>query len=351
MQETVAVEVRPVQKKSKKKGLIIGLIVAATVILGVVVTGLLTNWFGLLSPLHRLIRATSNTLEAESMTISVVGVDGEEFDYKYTIDEAGDITLLIEDDNSRSLIHDDEGYFFRDYWSYAGNFEINDNVTDIRDNLMSDEVDWKDILKKFDAEEHVDPDAVVPFLKALYIEYLCDETWLEEKAGFKRDGDVYTFKPDIEELGDVILQLDDEHDLFSYNLKKDLKRLIKQWDEIGEVEKLEFTVDGKYLSKIVLEVSDNYDSYEVVVEFSDIDETVLSEVIDEVEEWIENDHCAECGNRMYGYVFSGYRCQACYYGYYYCERCGDYAEGSPYSSSHYSELCFDCYYYLTVLIK
>lgn len=339
----------PQPVKKSKKGWLIGVIVALVVIVGGVIAGLLTDWFGLATPLHGLISATEKTLKAESMTVRFKAED-DEYEFRLKIDpKTQKVVAMTSDDYADYLFVDGKQYVYEDEYSWVDTLYDEDELMDVIDEFwMEDGVDWEALIKEYDLEDDIDADVVDTFLKSLYRDCLCNDEWLEEYLSFEKDGDVYHFEPDLRAMGKDILDRADEAELFSS--KQLMRSLRSAVDEVADevaIASLDITVQDGYLSCISGTLINKYynSEYDFTVEISDVNETEITEqeiedFIGKVETAIEKDTCPTCGKRLYG-DSSCSNCSSPKK----CDRCGS-TNSVNYSSYAYDDLCWNCYYYL-----
>lgn len=336
----------PQPVKKPKKGWLIGAIVALVVIVGGVIAGLLTDWFGLATPLHGLISATEKTLKAESMTVRVTG-DDEECEIRWKMDrETYQAVAMWSDNGSDYLLSHGKQYRYSSQYPSVSVLHDEDELIDMIDEFLTDDgIDWEALIKEYDLEDDIDADVLDTFLKSLYRDCLCNDEWLEEYLSFEKDGDVYHFEPNIKAIGEDILDRADEAELFSKNAMRSLRSAVDEVADEVEIASLDITVQDGYLSSIRFTLIDHTYEYDYTVEISDVNETDITEqeiedFIDKVETAIEKDTCPTCGKRLYG-DSSCSNCSSSKK----CDRCGS-TNSVNYSNYAYDDLCWNCYYYL-----
>lgn len=382
--ESPVVTQTPVEKKSKK-GLLILMIAAAAVVL-LAVVGLLTNWFGLVSPLNKIGKAVMRTADADSITIKYrqsheYGWGDYEWEEEATIKavvdkEKNKATILVEDDNSVSLYEDGDEYYYRsdyedgrDYANvHEGNpDEVEDVMDEVKDVFDGKKINWGELVEKAELEDEIDKDEIDAFLKTLYKECLNNRKWRKECLGYQKDGKTYTFEPDVEALSESLIELCDNSDAFSRLAKREIESAIEDLMDSDVDITLSITLKGRYVSKISLELKSGDYKREIEIEISDVNETEIdaNKVIDKVERIMEENACDRCGE-YYGEYYAGEGEYWCYDCYYTCEECGGYGAdyerdgmrvcwncqyecdhcGDTYGSDEYTngELCYDCYY-------
>lgn len=363
----------------KKKALIICAIASLVVILGVVITGFLTDWFGLLSPLHGLIKAFKNTFEAENLTMNISVEQGDneaDLGLRYDIDIEKEELVVIGtmDDNDNILLYKGDAYNYASDDSYA---HIQEQAFD-EDEFFEkykeakeeqEDIDWEELFEDANLDDYVNGDEFEAFLTELYKEKLCDDEWLAEYLGFKEEDDVYTFKPDLADLSEEIADICDDSNAFTRDAKKAIRNALEADELLDLLEdidiQLSIKVDGGYISAIDFNL-ETPDEQEIIItiEFANVGETIISE--QEIKEFknktqnIIDDHtCNECGEVVFygehgdckecgehGDIDYDGMCWDCYYyssdyaGYGYCNRCQDY--GATYYSYYDHKLCDYC---------
>ena len=376
------------EKKGIKKPLIISL-VAALVVIGVVVTGFLTNWFGLGAPLNGLFKAAENMTEIESAKIKISGVssigdkkDNVKMDLKFNMDKDEETLSVISNgyNDDKMCLYDDVVYMIN---SSGRASKIDADTGELFDAIKEaeeEELDWDELVEQADLEDYVDADEIDEFLKTLYEDYFSDKGWLEEYLGFEKDGDDYIFEPDIKKLGKEIINICDDSDVFTKkgkeNIKEGINEFIEQAQDAKIKAKLTITVDSGYITAVVLDVTGENDgekaSVKFTVDITDINDTEISEseakkIKNEVEQIIADHECTECGEWVYDDEKDAHGdCYDCgehfsylneYSGHYYCDDCYDDQSSSTmygtnsgycwdcgdYASRRYDYLCFDCY--------
>ncbi len=358
-----------VVKKAPKKWLWI--LIAVLAALGVVATiGFLTNWFGLVSPLHKLGKAVMKTAQADSATI--------EYSIKYTNDGETDktkataklvldkdkkkVTCLMEDENSTTLYVSGDEYYYRepnedwdeDDRGYAAIYEGDGNDKDFFDNyndiVKDGKIDWAELVKKAELGEFINESKIDDFVETVYKECLSDKKWLKDNLGFELDGKTYVFKPDIEELGESIIDLCKDSKAFKKDAKKGIKNAMESMIESAEDNDvritISITVKKGYVSEINVMVKGEDDQkIEYTLSITNVNKTdipskEISSIKNKVRDWIEENACDKCGEDRGDYEFDGE--MLCFDCYYTCESCGGH-NWSDYERDG-KRLCYDCYY-------
>lgn len=345
------------KKKKKKKGLLIGLLVLLVLLIGTAVAGWLTNWFGLVTPLSGLLKAAKKTAEAGSFTVEISlkekgdwGSSKHSAEGRAIVDwEKKELTAFGEVNGDEYLLVDDDFYSLDGAYSYKSTMPVNEAGKESEElvDIQKGEIDWEGIFDRLGLDEQLNAKNMNAFIKKTYTDYLCDDEWLEENLGFEKDGGVYTFRPDVERVAESIVDMASETDVF----KKDAQNQVEDFlDDVNfnviQDFEVSFTVEGGYITnvKVVLEIDDELLTAEITL--TEIGKTTISQeeiddFIDEVEDFIEDDTCSECGYRMWGRD-ECYRCN-----YETCEYCyKDIHTGggeSTYGYEHYDPLCYDCY--------
>ena len=379
----VALEDLPVEPvetvPQKKKGAVKWILIAAAAILCLLaLVGWLTNWFGLVSPLHKLGKAMTKTFTADSFTINVtykVTADGDteeqEMTYCQVIDEKAETVTVYQESTSThegedglvertsmSLIEKDKSYscsLSNGKVSYASIAEKKNYTSDVLEQRnATKDMSWDEIIDAADLEDVLDADEMDAFVDHLYKDYFANKRWLKEEMGFIRDGNTYTFNVDLEDFVEWMIDVVDDADAFKKDARSSIKQGLKYYlEEMDESDtnlnlELSFTVEGRYLSNVHLELSGEVDGekgrVEIDVAITDVNSTEITsakKVKEKVNEWLEAegivyDECRECDDfgRVYG---PNLLCSDCYY---VCADCGEYGE---YEEDGYC-YCYDCYY-------
>lgn len=353
--------------EKKKTGLLIVLIAAAVVIIGAVVAGFLTDWFGLIEdtdagksndtdvsanantdpvgdtqmsdPPTSLVAAFEAFSDIDTMTI-IVTADVKTGDpalsssstltWRTVTDDDGKVTMLAQNDMATKLYLDGVTYTLEE--DYADKSE------------SEEDVDWNELLSGELFAEGVDAES---FVTALYQEYLTDEEWATAFLGYSRDGEVYTFEPDLYKLCKELMRIVEEKGAFTEENIDYLKTALDSWDESeaedsSETLKLVFTAKDNILTKMQLVIVEEGVSYDILMEITDVGTTVITDseiesVKKTVDEWVEKDICPECGQRLYGEELCWWCDEEADYDY--CENCGAY--GDVYVCGNYY-VCAEC---------
>lgn len=334
-------------ENKKRVIIIISIILSAAIVAGTVVTGFLTNWFGLdLGPMGKLLKAAQNTLSADSVKIEF-DENGYEMEFSYF--KLGDKTALYSDDDGyRALIYDGKNYSISGDGDYADIYENEefDTIFDTIDNINEgEEIDWDEIIEAFYLDDIVDDKHMDEFVELLIKEKFRDKEWLEKYLGFEKDGDKFKFDFKVDKAYKELIDLADKADILKED-KEELEETVEYME--GVTAEAEITIEDKKLSEIevVLEVKEYDDKYKYSVKFSDYNDCGLSkgeveDFIDEVEEAKEEydriHYCSDCGDwKSYGV------CWDCdYYGSGYCSSCGYYSYYDIYNREG-TYYCSDC---------
>lgn len=341
-------------KKSKRK-LIIAIIVAIVILAAVAVTGYLTDWFGLTPPIKKLFNSIDNTISANSMTLDVKLESGRG---EYTSDESANIRYVINPKAEELTIMIDDHYMIIDelfYYKSTGGtseyaaideYDISELFKYYNAFVVNKTFDMDligDAIDDADGSDYIDTDKLKPTLEMILEDYLFNEEWLEKTAKFSKDGDTYTFNPNLKKVfkdfrsicKDTDAIIDDE---LREELIEEIDDIIEEIEEDGLKLKITITVDGGYIKECVIEVEYGSNLYDepyydkLTISFSNINETeITNEEIqsfaDEVNRRIAENTCATCGDTTW-YSEHGS-----------CKECG-----AHYTSSYYDGYCYDCYY-------
>ena len=349
--EDTAIE--PVVEKNDKKRRIIrnSAIVAAIVF----VVGLLTNWFGMVSPIQGLIKAVGRTVKAESMTIKVemkrtyenggeVREYREETTTRLIIDkDKEEVTYLTEGEDYTTLYIDGEVFYYSDSYAYSFDDEFEEEFFDVYNDSVGSKkgIKWKKLIKKAELEDYLDYDEMDDFIKTFYKKLLCNKKWLKDTAGYSRSGNEYSFELDIEEFGEDIIDICDDSDALSRTAKRGvedyIEMLIEDAEEVdGEIE-IKATVKGGKLVKLKIIVETDSSKTEYTLKFSNINKTKISnktikEIQNTTEKMIEENTCEECGTELWWYDENEHGD---------CKRCREHGYLHEYRGNYY---CYDCWY-------
>lgn len=362
----VVAEETPVKKKVPKKWLLI--LIAVLAALGVVATvGFLTNWFGLVSPLHGLGKAFMKTAQAESATIqfSVKRTDdGDTYKEKATAKLVLDkdkkkVTYLTESDESTTLYVNGDEYYYRepddeDDRGYASIYEGEGNDKDFFDNyndiVKDGKIDWTELVKKAELGEYINESKIDDFIETVYEECLSDKEWLQDNLGFEKNGKTYVFEPDFEELGESIVDLCKDSKAFKKDAKQGIEDAMERMIEGAEDNDVRITVSitvkKGYISEINVVIKGEDDlKMEYTLSITNVNKTEItskeiSRVKNNVRDWIEENACDRCGEGIGDYEYDGE--MLCYGCYYTCESCGGH-NWSDYERDG-MRVCYDCRY-------
>lgn len=346
----------PVEKKPK--GWLRKLLIAAAVLCVLVVVGLFTNWFGLVSPLAKVGKSMMRTLKAESGTI-VYSVKTTSEDY--VSENVTEMRLVLDEEEKtyKAYIVTDRyternGDFSSSTSMYATDGDRGysctlrgDEVTWVniveedteeffeqREKLFEkqEDVDWDDVLEELDLEDYLEADEMDDFIKDVAKKYLGNRRWLKKNMGYSRQGNTITFDVDPETFIEAVLDVVDESDVFTRKAKREiedgLEAALDALDDTDLDIVFSFTTKGRYLSNIHLEMSGDIDGEEGKVEMdltiSDINKTDVSKTDIRKVKNLVKERLDEEGIE-----------------YTYCAICGEYGEICEYADG---QICWDCYY-------
>ncbi len=344
-------------KKKLPKWLI--LVIAAVVAVGALLIVLLTtHCFGLMDPLDKPLNAAKKTMKADNATIKVsINNDGEKQTYTAKLALNKDkkkVTVLYEDDDETTLIVDGVQYRYRETedGDYASISEKALNEKDFFKGynaiLEDGEIQWSAIVKEANLGSVIDAKKIDDFMDTFEKEYLNNKKWLKENLGYEKDGNTYVFKPDIEELGESIIDMCDDSKAFKKAAKEMIEEaieaLVEQADELKLRATVSVTVEKGYISKIRIELKgENIDKMDVTVSISDVNKTEISskdikKAQEKVQNWIEENSCVKCKEELGDYEFNDkLYCYDCYYT---CENCGEWGD----YERDGMRVCYDCRY-------
>lgn len=301
-------DVPPEAPKKRHVGLIIGIITAVVILGGILLAGLLTDWFGLAAdPCKEIAEAFSNTFASDSLTMDVymdtgstkmsgtltVAQDVQKHEFAFLLDgqieDSGftlDMTMGLSGD--KMVIGLAGQYYSIDvqeevdaYWDAAAS----------QDDDEQEDVDWEDILDLMEKElksqldsetlaeiyEHVDFEALDDCLEA-YGECYRDADWLENYAGYsksKENGEtIYRFNPQLQRFLKESLRMfrsafvqPEEYD----ELMDELKSGGDDFD--GTDICISFGVKDRLLTSIAMEVTVDGEKMELEYSFRDCNKT------------------------------------------------------------------------------
>ena len=281
-------------QKSKKKWLWIVAAVAAAVCAAVGI------FFGVSAlkgkgASQTLTNALRNTLSAPSVTAELSIYSDGSLDNFYHIEaeldlKHKDVTALIRNyDGDTVALYN--GYLMERYGSFVYKQDISDELMEAFDsyNTYSDgNVDVDSMLEDMDpwlrteAEEVLDFDVASDCVQELK-KCLNDKDWLEENAGYNvvKNGSETTYYVSIS-TRTVAAVLEIFKPAFRsqgsyYDLKEELV------DEVGGLA-CSYTTDGKYLTRITVDVVTDYSTNSVVIDFSNIGSTRVD--VDQLTYWL-----------------------------------------------------------------
>lgn len=282
----------PQKKKSKLLPILLTSGIALVLVIAVVVTGVLTNWFGFVSPLRGLGKAFTKTLGADSLSVNlnVELLDEDvDIDVKCVADEkrenlavkatvANYITFLMTDDTS---------YLLYKLGSYSSGeidhmYGFNDEFFDLRDDRGDFDLDdLDDIVEKSELNEIIKPQKAEAFVMDFYRNCLCSDKWLENYLGFDKSGNTYTFNVDMAKLVEDIYYRYKDSDYLTLEAKSDMDRympeIISECKANGARIRLTVTLDGGYLSKIDVALVTTGNATEISLKVFDVNKTIITD--------------------------------------------------------------------------
>ncbi|MBQ4066148.1 MAG: hypothetical protein IJD22_00760 [Clostridia bacterium] len=335
------------QNKNKLTAMIAAA-VAVIAVVGIVVAGIFTGWFGLAGkgPAIEVEEAINNTLFAGNFTASLKvgsGSDKISVDARVVINEKDEeIYYIIEDDDRKIALDGKDIYVYSEDYATSDDVDDLDEICDMYSQFKSGkDINWKSILKDMNIDDYVDYRQVEEFFDLLHSECLEDKEWVKKHLTLEKKKNEYTYELEIDDIIEELFAVAEEADVLDVD-EDDVDDLI---DELKGLDvEATVTLKNKYLSEVDIEISwDDFD-FDFYVEFTDVGETKiteeeLEEIADDVEAW-EDDHiCPDCGS--YSYDADEDYCPNCDDGYGYCDYCDDYDYLYEYGSY---DLCWDCYY-------
>ncbi len=320
----------PATKKKNRKPLIITLISVMMVLVIVLVMGLCTNWFGMVSPLNGLIQAVQNTVCADNLTVKSENVKI----YADWDREDGKPVVLVDAGYSSELYKNGKSYYYSGDYAYVGKLSNKEESFETLVEATNDSIDLDKALKALDLDDYLDGEDASTVLQEFYTEYLCDEQWLEDTLGFTKDGDTYIFQPDLRDLCKDVNNFCQDADAFDSDTRDTIEELIDELlDEVEKKDieiKIEVVVDGDYVSEIDIEYEYRQRNDRLLIKIDDVNTTEFDSEVEElennVEQWIEDNTCEVCNEVMYYEVHGT------------CAYCGEHASFYP----DESEICYEC---------
>lgn len=341
----------PQPAKKKNFGAMIGVAVAAVVIVGIVVAGFLTNWFGLAGgPLGTLVTAFEKTITSNSMTAEASVTrksdgykDKTKGDIRFQYDKKEEKFLIwVESDDAVTALDGKYIYYCSD--SYAYTEKIDDDYyfelyTDFRN---SKEIDYDDIIDTLELDDYVKGRKIEGFLETFKKECLGNKEWLQDYLGFEKNGNTYSFCAEVDELLEELIDRMDEARVLDLD-SDDVDELIEMYEGV----ELEATVviKNNTVSQFTFEMSDDEYSIEFDLELTDINKTkITQDELDELENDIEafgededDDDYEHDHDDDYDYDYTETEADDDYG---YCDNCNAYEELYYWYGDY---LCFDCY--------
>lgn len=377
-----AVEAEPTpeqpQKPKRKKWLIpvVAAVAAVAVLVGVLIGGMLTCWYGIGGPAATLALAAKNTLLANNLSLDLE-VEGlflgqniqAEGNARWKLNhKQEELTLIaglqsavndgLEEGSAYKLMIADEKLYLL---SYSGEsvtaVETLDYDTDVLWDLLDDEIDWEERIEGTVLETYLDAERMDAFAKAL-AEKFTDRKWLKNTLGYKKTGRVHRFDFALSDLLEELLDLADQEELLKNKL---VLNALENLDLPATNVVLEYTVEGGRLGEFRLQFGKPSEeaAFRLSMEFSKAGADKIKEKeIDEIRKQAKKQPdkqpdkqrvCPSCGEALTG--------DFCYYcaddgsgeeggseletSFGSCASCGTYTEMWWYGDKR---LCVDCYY-------
>lgn len=301
----------PEAPKNKSRFSLVQKIIAGAVCLALLICliGLCTNWFGLNGIGNQIARAAKKTLSADNMTIDLritddngneitgfaqlaINLKKEQITFYGELDMDGEVGVIALYDGYLLLGMDGE-YVTQDISDELDEFfdVYAENKDNYKDYIRGGKIDWEKLLTDEDlfgddaediydeACEYVDFKELNKSLSTLG-KKLNSKSWLKKNAGYsaKRSNGikVHTFDLDLYKLVTAVLPIFEDVFVDSDVYDEAMDSLDEMEDSFDDVEAtIGFGVKGGKLRLIEGEVSAMGETYEVSLEFSDINKTKL----------------------------------------------------------------------------
>jgi len=335
-------------KKRRNAAPVIIVISAVAVAVAVLITGILTSWFGLADmnrgsgklgkgvpvngPLKDLIKATFNSVNSDSWTLEAYIVDDddtEKAEMRFQYDpEKEEFVILLETEVSTVLLDGNKQYTYSDsgraYYNRVDDEEATELFSEIR---SGEEIDWGEITDLFgETSDTIRKSNLEDAVELFFKECLMNEEWLEETLGFERRRNEFVFEFKYSELAEAIIEIADDADLLKGKKVDALNSLDKMVSNGSDVEiSLSIKIADGYISTIYVELETKNQGIEYEWAISDYNKTEISDeekddIKDTVDDLMEEYRCSVCGMYVYGMngiflkVDGVYRCSECMYG-------------------------------------
>ncbi len=303
------------QKKARSRKPLLITLTSLLLVGALVLVTVLTNCFGLISPLAPLGKAFLKTLTAKSLTMTQEikikqggeVVNEEEHTLRIaTNPRTEEFTELIKSETSTTLYYEDTLYYF--YQNEDRIHAYTSDATEFVENYFNainaltgkDPSFFEDQLLNSGAEEFFDLDELESFGKDFYKEFLNNKVWLKETLGFQKRGNTYSFDVDLGAVTESFFDflLDSEYlTEKGENMVKDGLNLYETTlsPQLEGVElKLSFTLSFTgYLTEMKINTEKDDEEQAITIKFSDIGKTEIREkeidkIVSKVEKY-END--------------------------------------------------------------
>lgn len=278
----------PQKKKSKLLPILLTSGIALVLVIAVVVTGVLTNWFGFVSPLSGLGKAFTKTLGADSLS---VGISSRylEIDVKCVADEERENLTVKANVGSFTtyLLTDDTLYRLNQAGAWISGdsdrvYGFNEGFFDLRDDRGDlDLGDLGDAFEDSGLDDIIKPEKTEKFAMDFYRNCLCSNKWLENYLGFDKNGNTYTFNVDVAKLVEELYHRYKDSDYLTYEAKSDMDRYLPEI--ISECKandvriRLTVALDGGYLSKIDVALATTKNATEISLKVFDVNRTIVTD--------------------------------------------------------------------------
>ncbi len=295
-------EAAPAPKK--RKGLVWILVAAASAILvlGIVIAGLLTDWFGLNGPMAQIGRAAQKTARAESMTVDYeIEISGMTMEGRIdlvldlenrNIMALGDMTiaLLGQTAEGQLALYEDQLIIVTEgRYSYQ---DMSQQMEAIYDAYEEDrEVDWQEVLETLLGEETaemLDGEEFGRCLASFSAQKLNNRSWLRENAGYslEKEDDLksHCFQVNAYEFLEVSLPSFADAFRDEENYEEALDSLEEREDDLDQDMEIVMGIRSGYLAILEYEVEELVIKLELE-EFNrtQVDEDTLEEMLEKAQ--------------------------------------------------------------------
>lgn len=344
--------------QSRKKKIIVSLVGVLVFSVGILAfLEYFTGFLGIYSPLDRVVSAIKRTALANNFTIEYTLKEergGKSYveagEIRYLIDkDTEDLTILQDDGDSATLIYENKQYDKSEKYANVSDADT-DNFFDFYNKLSGkeewEEIDWDYYLEELDLDESLKAERMDDFVEAVYDELIGSTRWQKKALGLKKNGNTYTFKPDMLKIYNDVVDLAKKQGVMTSEGKRELsegeheiKKDLKELDLSVSV-----TLQGRYVESIVIETNgDGEDEkYHVEICIFNINKTEISDgemenFMDQINTLEKENRCPYCAKPRY----EANHCQQCERQ---CDKCDSYGYINyitQYRGRYYCMVCCD----------